>query len=393
MIRPFKERESYKWMVLFISFLLMSIFAISLQALPPMFEYITKDIPFSNSQGGALMGVYAIPGIFLPFLVAYLAKKLDIKKMILSALIIIIIGLLSFAYSATYLLLLLSRMITGIGATVLIILAPLLVTKFFDNKNMGIAMGIFNIAVPFGTVITANIAGTLANQFSWRVVIIGIAVLVGGILLVVFSSLTLPKDDNAKDINDSDSKQKFKGDLSLWLLGIIWAVMNAQMIAYVTFGSQFYQMRSLSPQKGTLLTSFIMLISIFLAPLVGVVIDKTGKKRFLLIIGSIIIAASFIIIIMPWSPLIICAILLGIGFTPIPVFTFSQLPEIVRPEQMAIGLGVLTIASNLGTLIGPAAFGSLLDLTEKNFTIGFLTLSLLSFITIFISLKIKPRQI
>ena len=56
-----------------ISFILMLTFAISLQALPPIFDKIQEDIAFTNSQAGMLMGVYAIPGIFLPFLIAFLA--------------------------------------------------------------------------------------------------------------------------------------------------------------------------------------------------------------------------------------------------------------------------------------------------------------------------------
>ena len=67
------KNDSYKWLVLAISFILMLTFAISLQALPPIFDKIQEDIAFTNSQAGMLMGVYAIPGIFLPFLIAFLA--------------------------------------------------------------------------------------------------------------------------------------------------------------------------------------------------------------------------------------------------------------------------------------------------------------------------------
>lgn len=63
----YKESENYKWVILFISFMLMLTFAISLQSLPPIFDKIAEDISFSNSQAGLLMGIYAIPGIFLPF--------------------------------------------------------------------------------------------------------------------------------------------------------------------------------------------------------------------------------------------------------------------------------------------------------------------------------------
>ena len=59
-----ERNESYKWIVLGISFLLMLVFAISLQALPPIFGNIMKDIPFSNKQAGLLMSSYSFLGIF-----------------------------------------------------------------------------------------------------------------------------------------------------------------------------------------------------------------------------------------------------------------------------------------------------------------------------------------
>lgn len=44
MIKDFQEKDSYKWVVLAISFLQMLTFAITLQVLPPIFDNITKDI-------------------------------------------------------------------------------------------------------------------------------------------------------------------------------------------------------------------------------------------------------------------------------------------------------------------------------------------------------------
>ena len=146
-----KRSNSYKWVVLAISFALMLVFAISLQSLPPIFDKIQKDISFSTSQAGMLMGVYAIPGIFIPFLIAFLASRYNKKYIILIALLIMIIGLVAFSIAGSFSTLLIYRLIAGIGATALVVLAPLLVTMFFDKTNMGIAMGVFNTAVPFGT--------------------------------------------------------------------------------------------------------------------------------------------------------------------------------------------------------------------------------------------------
>lgn len=104
------EENSYKWIVLGISFLLMLVFAISLQALPPIFGNILKDIPFSNKQAGLLMSSYSILGIFFPFLVAIFLDRLDLKKMVLFALSLVILGLVGFSLSSSYMVLLVFRL-------------------------------------------------------------------------------------------------------------------------------------------------------------------------------------------------------------------------------------------------------------------------------------------
>lgn len=379
-----KQNNNYKWIVLAISFMLMFTFAVSLQSLPPIFDKISEDISFSNSEAGLLMGIYAIPGVFLPFLIAYLATKYNEKHMISGALLILILGLVGFSMSKSFTSLLGTRLIAGIGATVLVVLAPLLVTMFFDEDNMGTAMGFFNIAVPAGTVFSANMFGVLGEKFYWRYLILGIAVFAGLAFLINNFILSVP-NKKEEELEDSSMKDSFSGlfsNVGIWLLALIWMLGNFQLLSYVTFAPQFFQSSGMTIQKSGLLTSFIMLMPIFLSPFVGIIIDKTGWRKRLVLAGSLIIGTSFILFsqgtigLMPW------AITLGIGFAPIPVFVFSQLPFLIPPHQMGMGLGVITIASNLGIAVGPSVFGFLLDKTSNNFSIGFMFLALISLIII-----------
>ena len=342
------------------------------------------DIAFSNSQAGMLMGAYAIPGIFIPFLIAFLASRYNKKTIIHISLLILIAGLIAFSMAQSFSTLLLFRLLTGIGATALVVLAPLLVTMFFDKTNMGIAMGIFNTAVPFGTVVAANLFGILGEKIYWRYIILGVALFAAIVFVINIFKLSLPKEQANKESNVASGKTTggLLSNVSLWMLVVIWALGNSQLLAYVTFVPQHFQQIGMSVQKAGLLTSFIMFVPIFLGPIVGVIIDKTGWKKRLLLAGSIIMAVSFVLISRGTVGLPIWAFTLGIGFTPIPIFVFSSLPQSIKPRQMAIGLGILTAASNLGIAFGPSAFGLLLDKTGGNFNLGFIILAAISLVII-----------
>lgn len=384
-----EKKSSYKWLVLTISFLLMLVFAISLQALPPIFSHIIEDIPFSNSEAGLLMSSYAILGIFIPFFAVFFLDKLNIKKMLLVALGLVIVGLIGFAFSSSYALLLVSRIISGAGATILIVLSPLLVTLYFDKNNIGTAMGIFNIAVPVGTVISLNLFGWLGLFISWQSNIGMIIGFVSFVLLMVIFFLKTPPQKAKED--SKPSKLKFNLGISLIFLGIIWMIANAQLLAYITFASQFFQLHDMSAQEAGFLTSIIMLISIFLTPIVGILIDKTGQKKIFLFIGLIIMVVAFFALAASWMSLTLWAIALGIGFSFVPVVIFSLLPDVVKPENTAMGLAFITAASNLGIAIGAAGFGTILDITSGSFSIGFQVLAILSIVGIFILFGIKRR--
>ena len=385
-----ERKDLYKWIVLAISFLLMLVFAISLQALPPIFSSIIRDIPFSNRQAGLLMSAYSVLGIFIPFLVAFFLDKLDLKKILMVALIVVITGLVGFSLSSSYPLLLIYRLLSGAGATILVVLSPLLVTIFFDKKNIGTAMGVFNIAVPLGTVVSANLFGYWGLFMDWRSIIAGIIVFVTIILLIVFFFLVLPAD---KEEKDSTSPQlQFKLGSSLVFLGIIWMIANGQLLAYTTFGPQFFQLYEMSTQGAGLLTSMAMLVSIFITPIIGIIIDKTGQKKLFLFLGLVMMAIAFFSIVTSWLSLTFWAVALGIGFSFVPVSVFSLLPEVVKPEHTGMGLAAITAASNLGIAIGPAGFGSLLDITSGNFTTGFQILSMFSIASIFVLFGIKIKK-
>ncbi len=394
MTKVLKEKESYKWIVLTISFLLMLTFAISLQVLPPIFTYITKDIPFTNSQAGTLMGVYAIPGILISFLIAQMVKKINPKSVIIVGLLTMILGLIAFSLSKTYTSLLIWRLVIGTGATIMVVLGPFLVTMFFDNKNIGIAMGIFNIAVPLGTVLSANLFGILGQVINWRTIILGIAGFVGLVLMIVFFGLFIPKEKEREGSHGSEGKvqAKFKMNIGLWILSVIWIITNLQLLAYITFGPQYFQSVGISIQRSGLLASFLMLMPIFMSPIVGIIFDKLGREKEVLIIGSAIVAISFILIGKSSTMIPFWAVALGIGISPFPVFVFSYLPRIVEPYHVGMGLGILTIASNVGTTIGPATFGWILDITSGKFFVGFVLLGFMSIVNIFALFGLKTKE-
>ncbi len=65
-----------------------------------------------------------------------------------------------------------------------------------------------------------------------------------------------------------------------------------------------------------------------------------------------------------------------------------MLPKVVQPDQLVLGIGIITLALNLGNTWGPAIIGRLLDVTGNySMVFGVLTAIVLMIIPIVLNLN------
>jgi MFS family permease len=76
------------------------------------------------------------------------------------------------------------------------------------------------------------------------------------------------------------------------------------------------------------------------------------------------------------------------SLVPTPVFTLVR--EVVRPQHLGMGYGILSTCLNLGILIGPVTSGIVVDLTES-YPAGYALMGAFSFMvtlsTLFLGAK------
>ena len=135
-----------------------------------------------------------------------------------------------------------SRVIQGIGESLVMVTAHIMIFSYFPPEKKGIAMGIFSLGVAFAPAIGPTLGGYLVEYFNWRMVFfinvpIGIIVVIAGIFL-----LTKDKTEN-KELN-------FYSFFSL-------AISTLALLVILSKGQQYGWFRS----DFILVLSFISLIS------------------------------------------------------------------------------------------------------------------------------------
>ncbi|MCL1668212.1 MFS transporter [Elizabethkingia anophelis] len=151
---------------------------------------IAKDLqePPLNMQNAIISYVLTL-AVFMP-VSGFLADKFGTKKVFISSLILFSIGSLFCALSQNLTQLVLSRVIQGIGGSLMTPVGKLALIKTFDKNELLKAMNFAIIPALIGPVLGPLVGGYLVDYFSWHwIFLINIPI---GIIGIVLGSKFMP---------------------------------------------------------------------------------------------------------------------------------------------------------------------------------------------------------
>jgi len=352
---------NYRWKILAMTYFCMLSFAMVFQSISPLLTLIRDEFSISRAEAGLLMSFFALPGIIVALPGGIISDRFGMKKTGIASLVLMVIGTLVVGTSNIPLQAYVGRIVSGAGGLTLAVVLPQLLSRWFLGKELGVGMGIFNTAMPLGTILSFNIFSIIGESLNWRMPIF-LTTTASIVALSVF--LWLFKEPSGKTSitkNGTGSSIKKLGP-AIWLVGLAWMWFNAAFISFLTFSSDFFVTRGYAIGSAGLLSSIVMMGSLFLSPLMGYFVYKFGRERAFIGIGGIIIA--FLIFLVPTSPVVIpLLVLIGVfvAFVPAPIFSLP--PKLVKPENMGLAFGIVTACLNIGILAGPYFAGLIKDVT------------------------------
>lgn len=385
----------YRWVILMLSYLCMLGFAFSLQSLPPILTLIIKELDLTHTQAGLLMSLFALPTVFLAVLFGSLSDRRGPFKIGVISLILVIVGALIFAVSHTFVYAGLGRVIAGLGAAAISVVSAQIVSQWFREGELGTAMGIFNTAVPVGTIVSFTTFGRLGESLGWRVPIF-IAMTIGAVGLASFVILYKPVLKQPQRVTSGREGERglfsslLKVGILTWLVGFCWMWFNASIISFSTFAPDFFISKGYTIGSAGFLTSLLMWGSLGLSPLIGRLIDKVGNNEVFIGIGGIIMAVAIYSIARGTNfllPMVVIAV--AVAFVPTPIF--SLLPKISRPENLGLSFGIVSMFASMGMLFGPYVTGFLRDKTGS-YQASFTFLSILALLLTLTALVLRAKM-
>jgi len=349
-----------QWFALAVAYVFTLTYVISLQSVPPLVHLLRKEIPLDYSQVGSLMGVFSLPGVLIAIPGGIWADRHNIRVIGTISLAMVVLGNTTAAFAQNYWWLIAGRLVTGVGAMMLAILGPQILTRLFDKGKIGFVMGIFNTAVPVGVLLSMNTLGLLGESLGWRNTLFacnGVAI----VAYLLFRPLSsAPQAVEASESPDAATSPRREIGVGIVLLASIWLLFNAACLSFLTFGMDLIAGIGKGLGASHFLVSSIMLGALVLSPLIGYLIDRFNYRYFYIVTAGILMAASFLLLTRTDAPAPLIVLLsIAVGLVPVSVFTLVL--NVVGARHIGLGYGVLNTFLNVGNSLGPYVTGRTID--------------------------------
>ena len=395
------SESSYRWIILIVAYICMLTFAFTLQFLPPILSLIIEDMKFTHTQAGLLMSLFALPTIFLSILAGSLSDRLGPLRVGVISLILAIAGTLLFVISNSFIYIALGRVISGIGAATIAIVAAQIIAQWFRGREVGTAMGIYNTAMPVGTIICYTAFGNIGQSLGWRMpIFISIIICLAGLITLIILYKPAPEKPTHTTRLKEEKPAGFLSSLReiglpIWLIGICWMWFNAAFMSFSTFGPDFFVSKDYSITAAGFLVSLLMWGSLCMSPIIGRLVDKVNNHEIFIAAGGMISALAIYLITRTTNylyPMILMS--LSVAFVPAPVFSFPS--KILKPQLLGLVFGILFTFSSIGMFLGPFAAGMVRDKTgsyETTFVFLSMIAMLVPLTALFLRARIKKQPL
>ncbi len=276
-------------------------------------------------------------------------------------------------------------MIFGCGCEMAGITASKALAKWFEGKEMALAMGLemalARVGVFFIFTISPRIAGIGgADPSVVRPVAFCTALLLIGLLCyTIFCLMDKKLDKQLGETTSGESEEEFKiGDIGkifssrlFWIVAMLCVLYYSAIFPFQKFAANMLQSNlGISATAAADIFRWFPIGAACITPFLGWFLDRKGKGATMLILGSLlmIICHTTFALVLPVVPSKAVAfaaiILLGISFSLVPAALWPSIPKIMDKRYLGSAYSLIFWVQNFGLSGTPIMIGYALEKTN-----------------------------
>jgi MFS family permease len=345
-----------RWAVLALLFTVRLAMAFQFQAVGSVSPLLMSAFGVALADVGLLISLYLAPGIIFAVPGGAIGRRFGDKPVVLLGLALMIVGGLIMALASGWPWQLAGRLVAGIGGVLLNVLMSKMVTDWFAGKEIATAMGIFVNSWPAGIALALVILPALAG--AGGVAAVAMATVVFAMLgFVLLALLYQPPPGLAAGATRSvwPTGAALKAVITA---GCIWGLFNAALAMVFGYGTALLTEHGWGLTAAGSATSLVLWMVALSVPLGGLIADRTGRPREVMITGFALFA-MLLYFGARTDAVVVSFVFLGL-VAGLPAGPIMSLPSrVLDPDTRAAGMGLYFAIFYFMTVAGPIIAGTL----------------------------------
>ncbi|MDE6311203.1 MAG: MFS transporter [Muribaculaceae bacterium] len=260
------------------------------------------------------------------------------------------------------------------------------IAKWFEGKEMALAMGVEMSIARLGVFAVMWISPAFSNMFDQSVVapvaFCTSLLFIGLICYTVFTFMDSKLDKELKaegraDISGGEDEEFHISDLGkilsnkmFWLVALLCVLYYSGIFPFQRYAPNYVQETlNVSAETASRLFSVFPILAMVLTPFLGAFLDYKGRGATMLIIGAVIMTCchlgfAFLLPMVPEVWLAVTLILiLGVSFSLVPAALWPSVPKIINANILGSAYCLIFWIQNIGLCLVPLLIGTTLDAT------------------------------
>ena len=344
-----------RWAILAVLFTVRLTMGFQFQSVAAVAPLLGSEFGVGIADIGLLIGLYFTPGLALAFPGGAIGQKFGDKSTVLGALLLMLVGGLLMAFSTTWSVQIVGRLIAGTGGVLMNVQMTKMVADWFVGKEIATAMGVFVNSWPAGVAVSLLILPSIGIAHGVGAVYLAVAALVGcGIVLLAFGYQAPP---TAASSTATPARLDRDTIVAVIAAGVIWGCYNVGFAAVFSFGPAMLVEHGWTITAAGSAISIVLWLAVLSVPAGGLLADRTGRPGMVMIAGWTLFAA-LLIALSRASAVIPITIALGLvcGLPGGPIMSLPA--RVLRPANRAIGMGLFFTVYYACMMLGPVIGGA-----------------------------------
>ncbi|MEE8433280.1 MAG: MFS transporter, partial [bacterium] len=345
-----------RWLVLAVLVFARTGVGVLFIAVAALMPFIKADLGLNYTEVGILLGIFMISGVFLSLPSGMIATRLGDRGALWIGMASLLASSVLVAWSPTFAVALIGRLMGGLGAVFITVIASKIVIDWFTGKEIATAMSLLGVTWPIGFGLGMSLLPLLNGWMGWRMALL----LTGALPVLAFLlTLTVPLTASSTTVSSTTgpsteppsaprSAPQAAGEAEgavprkpLWVIGkkefwviltasLAWPLMNGGgYISFTSYAPLLLIERGSTPAAATAVISLQSWIFVLTIPIFGFVADRTGRGDLMYWLGTLIPAAAIAMtpVAGPMLLWLVPISLMGMTVGPIMAFPGDVLSE------------------------------------------------------------------